>query len=263
MPVSAYLSGTGRSCPSSPGSVPATKISPTVPLPASSTSSRSSSRSPPSSAIPPSTQWTFPRHFNARRTSTGPVSPCSSFLVGGSLRPPVVQRQRSCSITCVAWRMRGPAIQTLRPRTVRRTAASSMRIPAVRSVNLDADRAAPTPLTLRVPRIAPTSSLESPVPPYANPTNRAAMPDFASNPSCACKPEAQSEKCPLAGCLAGESAVNCLARCGQGLARDPCAVERVLSPTALVGRIVDQRVKPSEARCGYRATTTARSGLLG
>ena len=82
--------------------------------------------------------------------------------IGTTSRPPIsVHRSRSCSRTCIAWRIRGPPVQTIRPRTVRRVAASSIRMPAAKSVPLVPDSAAPIPLTLRVPRRAPTFPLES------------------------------------------------------------------------------------------------------
>ena len=76
----------------------------------------------------------------------------------------------------IAWRIRGPPVQTLRPRTVRRIAASFIRIPAANSVSLVPDSAAPIPFTLRVPRSAPTSALESAVPASESRASRGGRP---------------------------------------------------------------------------------------
>ena len=61
-----------------------------------------------------------------------------------------------------AWRIRGPALQTLRPHTWRRTSASSRRVPSWPSESRVPDSAAPIPFTLRAPRMVRNSSLVSP-----------------------------------------------------------------------------------------------------
>lgn len=94
--------------------------------------------------------------------NTGPGCPSGRSTTATSASPsPCVHTRRASSSACLACRILGPGIHTPRRRTVRRRSASSSRMPSNSSDHRVRDSAAPIPLTLRVPRMAPTCSLVS------------------------------------------------------------------------------------------------------